>query len=124
MLGYCKVPDCRKPVENKDTGLCATHSKALRKIVKPNIKKIGAKMEKSLSAYAERRRVFLQKHPRCAVYPEMPAKEIHHMKGRIGALLLDDRYWLAVSVKAHVEITNNPKWALEKGYSLPRLTKP
>lgn len=30
-MNYCKTPDCYRPVENKDTGLCATHSKELRK---------------------------------------------------------------------------------------------
>jgi hypothetical protein len=122
MMGYCKVPECGRPTENPDTGLCATHSRAMRKIVSVPIKKVAEKMAKKLDAYAERRRAFLH-NKRCAVYPHLKATEIHHMRGRVGALLLDQRYWLPVSTEAHVRITNNPKWAIKAGYSLPRLTE-
>lgn len=122
-MGYCKVPDCNKPTENKDTGLCATHSKAMRKIVTTPIRRVSEKMQKSLNVYDEKRKKFLQRNPRCAVYPMLKSTQVHHMKGRIGALLLDERYWLPVSDKAHVEITNNPKWAISKGYSVSRETQ-
>ena len=49
--------------------------------------------------------------------------EVHHKKGRIGALLTDVRYFLAVSHDGHKKIENNPKWAKEMGYSLSRLAK-
>ncbi|WP_262885687.1 hypothetical protein [Myroides sp. LoEW2-1] len=44
------------------------------------------------------------------------------MKGRVGSLFLDTRYWLAVSREGHRMIEENPKWAKEKGYSLNRLS--
>lgn len=47
--------------------------------------------------------------------------QVHHKKGRIESLLLDQRYWLAVSDEGHREIELNPKWAKEMGYSLSRL---
>lgn len=122
MMGYCKVDGCNRPVENRDKGLCATHGRALRKVVAPPIKKVAERLQKKLVAYDERRRAFLH-NKRCAVYPTLPAKEIHHMRGRIGELLLDERWWLPVSHKAHAEITNKPKWAIANGYSLPRLVK-
>lgn len=49
------------------------------------------------------------------------ATEVHHMKGREGALLNDTKYWLAVSREGHIRIENNPEWAKEMGYSLSRL---
>ena len=49
-----------------------------------------------------------------------PATEIHHMKGRIGELLNDERYWLAVSREGHAWIELNPEEAKEKGWSLNR----
>lgn len=47
--------------------------------------------------------------------------QVHHKKGRIGDLLLDQEFWLAVSPDGHDKIENNPIWAKEKGYSLNRL---
>jgi hypothetical protein len=49
------------------------------------------------------------------------ATEIHHMKGRMGKLLIDERYFLAVSREGHIKIGDNPEWAMEMGYSLSRL---
>lgn len=120
MNGYCRVDGCGRPVENRDTGLCASHGKAMRKVITTPIKKVGDKLKKDLGAYAEARRVFLQKNPRCAVYPTQRATEIHHMAGRTGKLLMDQKYWLPVCRSAHVKITTDSKWAIEKGYSLPR----
>jgi len=120
MMGFCKIPDCHKPVENRDSGLCATHSKALRKVVQPSLRKTGEKLAKSLTAYTERKRVFLR-GKRCAVHPELAATEIHHRAGRVGAMLLDEKYWLPVSAKGHVYIEMHPKEAKERGWSVSRL---
>lgn len=120
MNGYCKIPDCNKPAEGT-TGLCSSHNKALRKVVKPTLRKRGENLTKKMEAYHNRRVAFLR-NKRCAVYPTLPATEIHHQRGRIGDLLLDDRYWLPVSRKGHVMITLKPAWALKSGYSLPRNT--
>lgn len=73
--------------------------------------------------YSRERKAFLAEYPRCAVYPGMKATQIHHMKGREGKLLLDKRYWLPVSHKAHRKITDDSKWAISKGYSLKRNAK-
>jgi hypothetical protein len=48
------------------------------------------------------------------------ASQIHHKKGRIGELLLDERYWMSVCHKCHDYIEKHPEWAKEKGYSLNR----
>ena len=60
------------------------------------------------------------------------ATDIHHKMGRIGyadewarqeniPLLLDVRFWLAVSRKGHQMIEENPEWAKENNYSIDRL---
>jgi len=49
------------------------------------------------------------------------ATEVHHMKGREGVMLLDTKYWLAVSREGHVKIELNPEWAKEMGFSVSRL---
>lgn len=138
-MAYCKIEDCFNPVENKDTGLCATHSKQLRKegqkLLEPKkefkpIAKVSKKMKENLSDYSDEKKEWIV-GKRCAVFPVLPAQDIHHMKGRTGyadewarehgiTLLMDKRFWLAVSRKGHIEIGENPKLALEKGWSLPR----
>ncbi len=120
MLGYCKIPLCKKPVENRDSGLCASHSKALRKVVQSPIKKASIKLSKKLLTYSERAKEFI-KNKRCAVYPQLKAEEVHHKRGRTGDLLLDEAHWLPVSRKGHVKIEMNPRWAKEMGYSESRL---
>lgn len=56
----------------------------------------------------------------CRVYPWLEATDIHHMKGKIEDLLLDQRWWLPVSRLAHDKIELNPDWAKENGYSIDR----
>ena len=62
-----------------------------------------------------------------------PTTDIHHKMGRVGfadswarinniPMLLDERYWLAVSREGHRQIEENPEWAKEMGYSLSRLS--
>jgi hypothetical protein len=45
-----------------------------------------------------------------------PATEVHHISGRIGALLTDERYFLAVSTEGHRWIHENVKEARSKGW--------
>ena len=71
--------------------------------------------------YIKRAREFV-KGKMCPVYPELRASQVHHMKGRIGELLLNEKYWLAVSAKGHDFIERNPKFAKKKGWSLDRLS--
>ncbi len=77
------------------------------------------KRSKEERAYLTLREVFL-KDKICPITGQQ-ATEIHHKKGRIGKLLCDIKYWLAVSREGHIKIENNPEWAKEQGYSLSRL---
>lgn len=121
MNGYCQIPGCEKPVEGR-TGMCASHNKAARKQVSTPIKKVGEKLMKNLSRYHERVRVFLI-NKRCAVHPHLKATEVHHMAGRTGDMLMNEKYWLPVSAPGHVKIEMNPHWAKMMGFSVSRLTK-
>lgn len=89
------------------------------KYVIPNRSKKRAKQE---AKYYKRVKEW-KKDKMCAVYPNRKCVECHHMKGRIGDLLLDERFWLPVSVEGHRRIENNPDWAKENGYSLSRLAE-
>ena len=59
---------------------------------------------------------FLKKWPQCCVCHRHKSKDVHHTKGRLGHLLVDQINWLAVCRRCHDRIHSNPKWARENGY--------
>src|SRR4051812_11015569 len=61
--------------------------------------------------YLKQNKIFLEKNTRCAVFPQLRATQVHHKKGRRGKLLLDQRYWIAVSDEGHTKIHDFPVWA-------------
>lgn len=42
--------------------------------------------------------------------------EVHHTRGRMGPLLLDERFWIAVSADGHNWIHSHPAAARERGW--------
>lgn len=63
----------------------------------------------------------------------IPTTDVHHKKGRIGfaddwardnkiPLLLDQRFWVALSREGHKFVEEHPDWAKENGFSLNRLS--
>jgi hypothetical protein len=91
----------------------------VKKIAK--IKPRSKKMDKNMVIYNKLRKQFLKDNPICPVTGE-PATDIHHKRGRLGKLLLDQKFWLAVSRKGHKAIEANPEWAKKMGFSENRLT--
>jgi hypothetical protein len=86
------------------------------------IPRVSKKRSKDEKIYTARRIVFLSKpeNKLCPITGEKTT-EVHHKKGRVGSLFLDETFWLAVSRKGHQMIEENPEWAKENGYSLNRL---
>lgn len=80
---------------------------------KKKIRRFTSKREALKRIYAIRRRDFLIEHPWCAwgLKQNPPVRirseEIHHTRGRIGRLLTEEKYWLAVSAAGHDWIHNN-----------------
>lgn len=120
--------------------LCVESRENLKKgkiVVKARtpVKKVSDKRKVENLQYAADRIVFLNK-PENRICPVtgQRAKEVHHMRKRRGyadelarlnniPLLLDQRFWLAVSRDGHEAIENNPEWAYEKGYSIKNNSK-
>jgi hypothetical protein len=74
--------------------------------------------------YAKLRREFLASRPRCE-HPnncQSAATEVHHRKGRVGALLLDETHWSALCHDCHVHVTEHPREAIALGISESRLS--
>lgn len=99
---------------------------------KPNLKlkslykipKVSDKRKVDNAKYLVLRIEFLGKpeNQKCPITGK-PTTDVHHSKGRIGSLLLDTRYWIALSREGHKQVEENPDWAKENGYSLDRLGK-
>lgn len=141
ILGSNLCLECEtRPIENRDTGLCASCGHARRKSerlanqpVKKRkaIPKFSKKRKDENTIYSQKRLAFLD-GKECPVNEGFEATEIHHMKGRQGyadqwakdcgiTLLLDERYWLAVSASGHRYIELHPQEAKDMGWSLSRL---
>ena len=78
--------------------------------------------------YSEQRKVFLEDHPFCEAKIEGigclgASSQVHHRLGRLGDLLLDQKYWLAVDSVCHEWIEKFPAKSKELGFSLKRNTK-
>lgn len=125
---YC-INDDGNPVENRDTGLCASCGKAARKaekminnfkVVKP-VEKVSEKRAGELQEYAKLRKEYLQLYPACEIDEcNLKSVEIHHMKGRENDRLLDTTYFLAVCRKHHEDIHADTQWAKDNGLSVTR----
>ena len=127
----CEINDgCTNPVEGRTNG-CASCNRAMRKaerminnfkVVKP-VEKVSEKRAGELVEYAKLKREYMKAFPCCEVDDcHLKSVDIHHMGTRTNNNLLDDSLFLAVCRKHHIEITNNTKWAIEKGYSVIRTT--
>lgn len=94
-MTYCRFPFCQKPVENRDTMMCAAHSWGLRKGERDEakyrekkfkaIKKVSEKMKIKLKTYKELRKEYLLTHPYCFANLEgctKKATQVHHLGGR------------------------------------------
>lgn len=139
---------CGGITENADTGECAKCGHARRKAKRVSGKpkkayrmpKQKTKMAKATPKLQHFRKIYHAMRPGflegkiCPVSGEI-ATEIHHMKGRSHLsfadqwakdnnkpLIIDERYFLAVSASGHDYIEKHPEWAKMRGYTLSRHT--
>ena len=89
---------------------------------KKPINKKSKKMQVADAAYTILRRKFMEEKPMCeASLPNCnkSSTDVHHMKGR-GIHHLEVSTWLSVCRQCHAWIEENPKKAIELGYSQTR----
>lgn len=84
------------------------------------------KRSKEEKLYSAKRVLFLLDFSMCQANIQGVCKgqatEVHHKKGRIGNDLLDETNWLALCHNCHEYIENHREFAMEKGYSIKRIT--
>jgi len=121
-LQKCTCEECRKANPPKPFVSRSKPNLQLKKFY--IIPKKSKKRESEEKEYLKLRKEFLSR-PENKVCPitKKPTTDVHHKKGRIGSLLLDTRYWIALSREGHDFVEKNPVWAKENGYSLNRLDK-
>ena len=120
---YGLCPDCFKLWYNENKNIeSKSNNKTEIKRTK-RIKPISDKRKEENKIYSKLRIDFLSQpqNKKCPITGK-PTTDIHHMKGRIGKLLNDTTYWIALSREGHRYVEDNPKWAKENGYTLHRLT--
>lgn len=122
----CIFPLCKSKVYRNE--FCIGHAKYYAgakevKAQKPiSIRSVKRQAEEKL--YLKKKKEYLTEHIRCEVKKcNKVSEDVHHKKGRVGKLLYDERYFLAVCRDHHREIEINPVSAKENGYSESRLTK-
>jgi hypothetical protein len=93
------------------------------KVKSKGINPVSKKRAKEAAEYTIKKKKFLEEFPTCAVFPKQTAKDIHHIRGKLGSRFLDERYWLAVSRDGHNWIHENEEEASKKGWYLSRLEK-
>lgn len=114
-------------------------------IRRTRLRKVSKKRAVQLKQYSADRKEYLQKHPFCQIYMRrfgldeaevmknngvykevttggqvhwirVPwAQDIHHTRGRVGALLLLQEYWMSASRDMHEWAHNNPTEARRIG---------
>jgi hypothetical protein len=93
-----------KPIVKK---LCQYHYWQSKR--KP-VNKVSAKRKVQNEIYSELRRIFLNKNPTCQGQYEgctYNATDVHHLRGRVGDLFLDTRYWQALCRSCHLHCHDN-----------------
>lgn len=89
-----------------------------------SIPKVSEKRKIDNLKYSAQRIIFLgKKENKICPITGWPTTDIHHKKGRVGDLFLDEKYWVALSREGHQYVEDNPEWAKENGFSLDRLSK-
>lgn len=95
--------------------------------VTPKISPISDKQKVRLARYRVARDEYMRQHGVCQAQLDRictyKATDLHHRAGRVGELLWDTRYFLAVCRGCHQLIEREPAMAKEKGFSLDRLDK-
>jgi hypothetical protein len=103
--------------QQQKLGLAVKEEKKKKPI---SIKSVKRMAEERL--YLKKKKEYLTAHIRCEVKGcNKVGEQLHHRKGRIGKLLYDERYFMAVCNEHHRIIEDNPELAIKNGYSLKRL---
>lgn len=82
-----------------------------------NINPFSEKRNKQLKLYRQVRDVYMKEKTICEVNEcARKSEDLHHKNGRIGEMLYNTAYFMAVCRSCHQKIHNNPSWARNNNY--------
>lgn len=90
------------------------------------LRKVSPRQSKRIREYLKIRKKFLSQPDNilCRLCAKEGhgrlATEIHHRRGKVGALLFDVRWFLPTCWQHHRKIHDNVAWSLKEGWMLPR----
>jgi hypothetical protein len=128
MPKICLCEGCRNVVWGK--GYCRWHQsfrQDKKPVKKKNVKPIRPRSKKREAEYAIYRTVreeFLSRpeNKYCRKYPHLLATTVHHSKGKIGKLLYDTKWFVALSMEGHRWTEEHPEEAKKLKLSFDRLS--
>ncbi len=80
------------------------------------IRRVSKRRAPLLREYSVTAAEFKLAHPICQICEISATDDVHHRRGRVGKLLTDRRYFMAVCRGCHDEIHRNPSGAREAGF--------
>lgn len=89
------------------------------------IKKVSKKQLENLKEYRKVRDEFMKQNRTCQARLQgctVKATDLHHKKSRIGDLLTDTKFFMAVCRQCHNKIEDGGAWVYEQGLKIKRLT--
>jgi len=89
------------------------------------VNQISRRQRKRNEEYLAAARMFKIQHPVCGFHDHVmkcvsKTEDIHHMRGKIGPLLMDQRHWMPVCRHHHNWIANNIEIARQRGFICPK----
>ncbi len=84
------------------------------------VRQVSHSMKKRLVEYGKAKRLFLHDHPWCQECFTSKATDLHHRKGRLGKLLTDPMYFMALCRTCHRFYHENVSLGYARGVHLKR----
>lgn len=82
-------------------------------------KPVSKKQAKALREYSKISKAFLAEHEMCEIQsPECTGKAecVHHSRGKVGALLMEEKYFMAACFRCNGYIEEHDSWARNNGF--------
>jgi hypothetical protein len=89
------------------------------------MRRFSKKREKINRQYNKKAKQFREDHPYCEIKSPVctgQTQGVHHKRGRMGSLLMDETFWMAARNRCNGYVEDNDSWARENGFKLSRLT--
>ncbi len=95
-----------------------------RRVAAGGVRSRSKRMSVAMKLYVKERAAFLKEHWTCWACGYLHtlvqrSRDIHHTRGRIGSLLLDKRYWVALCRAHHDRVGTDKPWARAMGLLPP-----